>query len=295
MHNVGVASLRDRCVQVAIEEDSFLVTPQFWDATGSWREFLEAKKCKWPSLERFINLRFSNEELSELHLCLHAHKLESKVASLQLGGAASQVHLSNELVDTDFVDRAHLADALSNWVASQALLKSMKETFGGKFGDSVPSEFTNLSEVPRVLGSSLCTEVKNKTEDFFRARKACRVKVFSSCGANLSANLLMKASPFSILLFQQSVVDTVLAELRSADKDPTVAFGKKSFPKNQVGSKRQKRKNTGGGSRQNKSFRKEQDGGKADQESKGGRRCKLGGKGKGKGKSSKPKPSTSSQ
>jgi len=87
MHNVGVASLRDRWVKVSVEEDSFLVSPQFWDVTGSWKEILETKKCKWPLLEKFINLSFSNEEHSGLHLCLHAPKLESKVASIQFGGS----------------------------------------------------------------------------------------------------------------------------------------------------------------------------------------------------------------
>jgi len=105
----------------------------------------------------------------------------------------------------------------------------------------------------------------------------------------------MKFSPFSALLSQQSVVDTVLAELRTADKNPTLASGKKTFPKTQVASKGQKRKNTGGGGRTAKSFRKEQDGGKVDQESKGGKRRKHGGKGKGKRKSCDPKPSTSGQ
>jgi len=123
----------------------------------------------------------------------------------------------------------------------------MKETFGKKFSESVPSDFTSLSEVLRVLGASLFREVKMRTEDFFRARKACRVKVFSSFGTNLRADLLMKSFPFSVLAFLQSVVDTVLAELRSADKDPTVAFGRKSFLKSQVGSKGQKRKKMGGG------------------------------------------------
>jgi len=142
----------------------------------------------------------------------------------------------------------------------------MKETFGERFEDCLPTKFLSLMEVLKVVSSSLFTEVKFLTKDFFRARKACRMKIFSSCGANLRADLLLKSSPFSAHAVPQSVIDTVLAELRTADKDPTLAFGKKSFPKTQVGTKGQERKNTSGG-----------------------------GRGKGKGKSSDPKPSTSGQ
>jgi len=169
----------------------------------------------------------------------------------------------------------------------------MQETFGNKFGEDIPTDFTNLIEVLKVLVAALFTELKTRTEDFFRARKACRVRSFISCGSNLRADLLLKSSPFSVLLFQQSVVDTILAELRTADKDPGVAFGKKSVPKPQSGAKGRKRKGKGDGGQANKSFRKEQEpGANANQGAKGGKSRKRG-KGKGKGKSSDPKPSTS--
>jgi len=51
-----------------------------------------------------------------------------------------------------------------------------------------------------------------------------------ACASNLRADLLLKLPPFSALLFEQGVVDTILAELRTADKDSSVAFGKKSVP-----------------------------------------------------------------
>jgi len=133
-------------------------------------------------------------------------------------------------VDADFLARARLADALSNWITSQALFHSRKETFGEKFEDCIPAKFSSLTEVLKVLSSSLFTEVKFRMEDFFRARKACRMRVFSSCRANLRADLV-KFSPFSALLFQQSVVDIVLAELQTEDKDPSLAFEKRPFPK----------------------------------------------------------------
>ena len=89
----------------------------------------------------------------------------------------------------------------------------MKEAFRESFENCLPTKFSSILEVLKVLLSSLFTEVKFRTEDFFRARKACRMKVFAFCGANLRADLLLKSSPFSALLFQQSVVDIVLAEL----------------------------------------------------------------------------------
>jgi len=101
----GGANLRDKWVKVSLEQDTLLVSLQFWDANGSWREFLVVKKCKWPSLERFINLSFSNEELAELHLCLHAPKLEAKVASIQLVGASSLAHLTSEQIEANFAVR----------------------------------------------------------------------------------------------------------------------------------------------------------------------------------------------
>ena len=295
MHNVGWSNLREKWVKVALEEDSFIVSPQFWDANGSWKDFLESKKCKWPSLERFINLSFANEELRDLHLCLHAPKLDVKGASVQVIGASSLAHLTSELVEADFLSRGRLADTLTNWVTAQALLKDMGGVFSDKFGDEVPIEFTGLSEVLKVLISSLFAEVKTRTEDFFKARKACRARAFVSCPSHLRADLLLKSSPFSVLLFQQSVVDTVLAELRTADKDPATAFGKKFIPKGQAGSKGQKRKKKGDGGRAKKAFHKDkQQGGNASQGDKGGRNRKRG-VGKGKDKSAEPKPSTSSQ
>jgi len=236
-------------------------------------------------LERFINFSFSNDELSDLHLCLHAPKLDIKVASIQVG-ASSLTHLTSELVEADFVVRGRLADTLT---------KNMKETFKKRFGDEVPTEFAGLAEVLKVLAASLFSEVKSQTEDFFRARKACRTRAFVSCCSKLRADLLLKSSSFSVLLFQQSVINTILAELRTADKDPATAFGKKFVPKGQAGSKGQKRKRKGDGGRAKKSFQKEQkQGGNAIQGSKGGRHHKRG-KGKGSEKSSNPKPSTSSQ
>jgi len=201
---------------------------------------LETKKCKWPSLDRFINLRFSNDELKDLHLCLHAPKLDIKGASIQLLGASSLTNLTSELVEVDFVARGRLADTLSNWVTTQALLKDLEETYEKRFGDGASTEFVSHIEVLRVLVAFLFSEVKTRTEDFFRARKARRNKVFVSCAANLRADHLLKSSPFSVLLFQQSVVDTILAELRTADKDPGLAFGKSLFPKDKQDLRRRK-------------------------------------------------------
>jgi len=64
-----------------------------------------------------------------------------------------------------------------------------------------------------VLAASLLSSVKDRTEEFFKARKACRDRVFMGCSVNLRADLLLKSSPFSTQLFKQSVVDTILSEL----------------------------------------------------------------------------------
>jgi len=148
-------------------------------------------------------------------------------------GASSLAHLTSELVEADFVSRGLLADTLTNWVTSQALLKNMEETFRKRCGDEGPTEFAGLAEVLKVLAASLFSEVKSWTKDFFRARKDCRTRVFVSCSSNLRVDLLLKFYPFSVLLFQQSVVDTIVAELRTADKDPATVFGKKFVPKGQ--------------------------------------------------------------
>jgi len=72
----------------------------------------------------------------------------------------------------------------------------------------------------------LLTEVRLKTEQIFKTRKACPDKVFTACSPNSRAYLLLKSFPFLALLFEQSVIDTILAKLRTADKDLGLAFGK---------------------------------------------------------------------
>jgi len=62
---------------------------------------------------------------------------------------------------------------------------------------------------------------------------------------SLGAVLLLKSSPFSDLLFEQSVVDTIMADLRTVVKNPGQAFGKKSDPHKSLpgsGSRKRKRK-----------------------------------------------------
>lgn len=76
-----------------------------------------------------FNLSFSNDELRDLHLCLHAPKLDLKVATVQVVGASSLTSLTQELVDADFLARGPLVDTLTNWVTSQALLKSMEASY----------------------------------------------------------------------------------------------------------------------------------------------------------------------
>lgn len=72
------------------------------------------------------------------------------------------------------------------------------------FGDEVLTVFVSHIEVFKVLISSLFMEVKLETKDLFKVKKACHDKVFTSCATNLRADLLLKSSPFSVLLFQQS-------------------------------------------------------------------------------------------
>jgi len=69
-----------------LDEEAFLVSDKFWDAKGSWKEFLKGKKLKWSTVDCFINFFFYNEELKHLHLCLHAPKLDIKGA-IQFMGA----------------------------------------------------------------------------------------------------------------------------------------------------------------------------------------------------------------
>jgi len=106
----------------------------------------------------------------------------------------------------------------------------LEASYEEKFLAEIPAKFVDHIEALRVLTSLLLTEVRLRTEEFFKTRKACPGKVFTACSSNFRADLLLKSTPFSALLFEQSVVDTILAELRTADKDPGSAFGKKPFP-----------------------------------------------------------------
>jgi len=226
--DLGLASLKDRWVKVSLDEDSFLLEDRFWDARGSWKDFLEGKKLKWPSLEKFLNVSFDNPELRHIHLCLHAPKLDLKGAASQLLGTYSLTQLSSELVESDYNARSKLAEALMQWTSSRAMLISFKSSLSAQFGDNIPSAFVGHFKSLNILESSLLSSVRDRTEEFFKARKACREKVFAGCTANLRADLLLKSSPFSSQLFEQGVVDTILSELRTADKDPGSAFGKRS-------------------------------------------------------------------
>jgi len=229
MQNLGASNLQDKWVKVRVNEDSFLLQEKFWDPNCSWREFLDYKKIKWPVLERFVNISFFNEELKDLQLCLNAPKLDAKWASVQLLGAYFLASLPSDLVDADFIVRGRLNDAITNWLATQSLYKSMQASYE-KYGKEIPYDFCDHIEATRVIGSFLFVEVKNWTEDFFRTRKACSNKVFTSCASNQRADMLRKFSPFSALLFEQGVIDTILVELRTEEKVPGMAFGKKSVP-----------------------------------------------------------------
>jgi len=98
IQNFGVASLKEKWVKVSLDEDSFLLNERFWDAKGLWKDFLDGRKLKWPSLDRFINLSFANPELRHLHLCLHAPKLDLKGALVQLLRACSLTNLSADFM-----------------------------------------------------------------------------------------------------------------------------------------------------------------------------------------------------
>ncbi|EJW94879.1 hypothetical protein EVA_17013, partial [gut metagenome] len=172
------------------------------------------------SLDKFMNISFENPELRHIHLCLHAPKLDLKGAAGQLLGTYSLSPLSSELVEADFGARSKLAEALLQWTSSRAMLISLKSSLSTQFGENIPSAFVDHFKALNVLESSLLSSVRDRTEDFFKARKACRDKVFTVCSANLRADLLLKSSPFSTQLFEQCVVDTILSELRTADKDP---------------------------------------------------------------------------
>lgn len=43
IQNLGAASLKEKWVKVTLE-DSFLLDERFWDAKGSWKDFLKGKK-----------------------------------------------------------------------------------------------------------------------------------------------------------------------------------------------------------------------------------------------------------
>ena len=225
---VGSQILKERWVEVTLDEDSFILTVRFWDSTGSWKDFLEGKKLRWPTVDRFINQSFYNPELKDLHLCLHAPRLDLKGA-VQLLGAYSLSGLSSELAETDSLARARLADALVSWTSSQALIDSWVTALEQNFPQGLSALFVANMDSLKVLTTSWLSEVKHRTEDFFRARQACREKVFASCALNLRSDLLLRSSPFSVQLFDQGVVDTILAELRTADKEVSAAFAKKSF------------------------------------------------------------------
>jgi len=173
-----------------------------------------------------MNISFENPELCHIHLCLHAPKLDLKGAAGQLLGAYSLSSLLSELVEADFGARSRLAEALLQWTSSQAMLGTFKTSLTVQFGNNIPSTFMDHRNSLAVLAASLLSSVKDRTEEFFKARKACRDRIFTGCSANLCADLLLKSFPFSTQLFEQSVVDTILSELRTAHKAPGSAFGK---------------------------------------------------------------------
>jgi len=105
----------------------------------------------------------------------------------------------------------------------------------------------------------LFAEVTNLIEDFFKARKAWRDKVFSACPSNLRADLLLRSSPLSPLLLEQSGVDTILTQLRTADQDLGAAFGKKAYTEKPLpgkSNKNKKRKRSNEPGQGNKPFQK---------------------------------------
>jgi len=171
VQNLGVASLKDRWVRVSSEEDSFLLEECFWNPQGSWKDFLESKKLKWPSLEKFMNISFENPELRHIHLCLHAPKLDEKGATGQLLGAYSSSSLSSELVEADFSAHSRLAEDLLQWTSSQAMLGTLKTSLTAEFGANIPSTFVDHRNSLSVLAASLLSSVKDRTEEFFKARK----------------------------------------------------------------------------------------------------------------------------
>lgn len=109
---------------------------------GLGRISSKAKNYKWPSLDRFINLSFVHSELCHLHLCFHAPKLDLKGASVQLLGAYSLTNLSADLVEAVFLARSKLADAISDWTSSQALLESVA-SYEDKFLSEIPANFVD--------------------------------------------------------------------------------------------------------------------------------------------------------
>lgn len=60
------SALKDRWRRVSLEDDFFF----------SWQDFVLEGKFKWPILESFTNLKFDNESLKSLYLCLYAPKLD---------------------------------------------------------------------------------------------------------------------------------------------------------------------------------------------------------------------------
>jgi len=41
--SLGAANLRDQWVRVSINDDSFLLEEKFWNAKGSWKDFVRVK------------------------------------------------------------------------------------------------------------------------------------------------------------------------------------------------------------------------------------------------------------
>lgn len=53
--DLGASNWKERWVRITLPEDSFLLEVSFWDSKGSWKDFLEGRKLRWPSVNRFIN------------------------------------------------------------------------------------------------------------------------------------------------------------------------------------------------------------------------------------------------
>lgn len=131
--------------------------------------------------------------------------MDIKGASVQLGFTSALTNISAELVEADFTSRSRLADSISNWTSTQAIIESLEASYEEQFLDKVPAYFVEHIEALRSLSSSLLSEVKLKElRSFLRLGRHAERSFFLEALPTLG--LISNENPLLFLLYCLSKV-----------------------------------------------------------------------------------------